>query len=197
MLPLRFRVRFPISLRNPILFTSDNLNPQDRFCYYYLHSCNKNYISGNLSLKRHWCFLYSIISQLWPQNYRYPCYEKYNSQYSELLLSSQTIRTMKVSFEDAELERLVITHQSKKYKKYIRDKKFLWALDRVFNDLQGAAKCSDLKQLSYLHYERLRKKGMSSVRVMNGRVERLLFQELDNGIRITIIELDESHYGQR
>jgi plasmid maintenance system killer protein len=104
---------------------------------------------------------------------------------------------MKVSFEDAELERLVITHQSKKYKKYIRDKKFLWALDRVFNDLQGAAKCSDLKQLSYLHYERLRKKGMSSVRVMNGRVERLLFQELENGIRITVIELDESHYGQR
>ena len=85
---------------------------------------------------------------------------------------------MNVSFEDVELEKLIITHQSKKYKKYTRDKKFLWALDRVFNDLQGVAKCSDLKQLSYLHYEQLKKIGLSSVRVMNGRVERLLFKEL-------------------
>ncbi|MBO6051199.1 MAG: hypothetical protein J6P65_04375 [Bacteroidales bacterium] len=73
----------------------------------------------------------------------------------------------------------------------------MWALDRVFNDLQGVAKCSDLKQLSYLHYEQLKKIDLSSIRVMNGRVERLLFKELDKGIRITIIELDESHYGQR
>jgi plasmid maintenance system killer protein len=64
---------------------------------------------------------------------------------------------MNVSFEDVELEKLITTHQSKRYKKYTRDKKFLWALDRVFNDLQGVAKCSDLKQLSYLHYEQLKK----------------------------------------
>ena len=120
-----------------------------------------------------------------------------NSQFSEFLLSLQTVNTMNVSFEDVELEKLIITHQSKKYKKYTRDKKFLWALDRVFNDLQGVAKCSDLKQLSYLHYEQLKRIGLSSVRVMNGRVERLLFKELENGIRITIIELDETHYGQR
>ena len=122
---------------------------------------------------------------------------KKNSQFSEFLLSLQTVNTMNVSFEDVELEELIITHQSKKYKKYTRDKKFLWALDRVFNDLQGVAKCSDLKQLSYLHYEQLKRIGLSSVRVMNGRVERLLFKELENGLRITIIELDETHYGQR
>ena len=104
---------------------------------------------------------------------------------------------MEVWFDDVELEKLVISHQSKKYKKYTRDKKFLWALDRVFNDLQGVAKCSDLKQLSYLHYEQLKRIGLSSVRVMNGRVERLLFQELENGIKIIVIELDESHYGTR
>lgn len=104
---------------------------------------------------------------------------------------------MNISFEDVELEKLITTHNSKRYKKHTRDKKFLLALDRVFNDLQGVAKCSDLKQLNYLHYEQLRKIGLSSVRVMNGRVERLLFQELENGIRITVIELDESHYGQR
>lgn len=104
---------------------------------------------------------------------------------------------MIVLFDDTELEQLVTTHRSKKYKKYTHDKKFLWALDRVYSDLQGVARCSDLKQLSYLHYEKLKKIKLSSVRIMNGRVERLLFQELDNGIKITIIELDESHYGQR
>jgi len=32
---------------------------------------------------------------------------------------------------------------------------------------------------------------------MNGRVERLLFAEYENGIRITIIELNETHYGRK
>ena len=94
---------------------------------------------------------------------------------------------MNVSFEDVELEKLIITHQSKKYKKYTRDKKFLWALDRVFNDLQGVAKCSDLKQLSYLHYEQLKRIGLSSVRVMNDTMN-VSFED---------VELDETHYGQR
>ena len=38
---------------------------------------------------------------------------------------------------------------------------------------------------------------MSSVRVMNGRVERLLFHEYNDGIEISLIEIDETHYGQR
>lgn len=46
---------------------------------------------------------------------------------------------MKITFEDAELESLILLHQSKKYKKYQRDSKFFNALDRVFSNLQGAA----------------------------------------------------------
>ena len=38
---------------------------------------------------------------------------------------------------------------------------------------------------------------LSSVRVMNGRVERLLFRELEDGIEITIIELNNDHYGNK
>ena len=104
---------------------------------------------------------------------------------------------MKITFEDAELESLILLHQSGKYKKYQRDGKFLNALDRVFSNLQGAANTQELKLISYLHYEKLKHVKMSSVRVVNGRVERLLFRELEDGIEITLIELDNTHYGQR
>ena len=104
---------------------------------------------------------------------------------------------MKVTFEDTELESLVLAHRSRKYKKYLRDAKFLAALDRVFDDLRAAAKTSDLQLISYLHYEKLKGVGMSSVRVMNGRVERLLFHEYNDSIEISLIEIDETHYGQR
>lgn len=104
---------------------------------------------------------------------------------------------MNVTFEDTELESLVLHHRSKKYKKYQLNSKFLAALDRVFDDLRAAAKTSDLHLISYLHYEKLKHVGMSSVRIMNGKVERLLFHEYEDGIKITLIEIDETHYGQR
>ena len=67
----------------------------------------------------------------------------------------------------------------------------------MFADLRAVGKTSDLLLLSYLHYEKLKGVGMSSVRVMNGRVERLLFHEYDDGIEISLIEMDDTHYGQR
>ena len=76
--------------------------------------------------------------------------------------------------------------------------------------MQSQKTASNLKQYSYLHYEQLKHVGMSSVRVINGRVERLtatevertatyciLFHELEDGIEISLIEIDETHYGQR
>lgn len=104
---------------------------------------------------------------------------------------------MRVTFEDIELESLVLYHRSKKYKKYQRDSKFLAALDRVHDDLRDAEKTADLRLLSYLHYEQLKGIKMSSVRIINGRVERLLFHELEDGIEISLIEIDDTHYGQR
>ena len=104
---------------------------------------------------------------------------------------------MKVTFEDIELERLVLNHRSKKYRRYQRDGKFLAALDRVYFTMQSQKTASDLRQYSYLHYEQLKHMGLSSVRVINGRVERLLFHELEDGIEISLIEIDETHYGQR
>lgn len=61
-----------------------------------------------------------------------------------------------------------------------------------------ATECaSNLSQWSFLHYEKLKNYELSSIRVMNGRVERILFKETENGIVITIIELNETHYGNK
>ena len=39
--------------------------------------------------------------------------------------------------------------------------------------------------------------GMSSIRVVNGMVERILFREFDGGIRIKVLSLDDTHYGKK
>ena len=58
--------------------------------------------------------------------------------------------------------------------------------------------CSDLRSISFLHYEQLiGTNGMSSIRVVNGMVERILFREFDGGIRITVLSLDDTHYGNK
>lgn len=37
----------------------------------------------------------------------------------------------------------------------------------------------------------------SSVRLVNGMVERLLFRETDDGIEVELIEIDSTHYGNK
>ena len=104
---------------------------------------------------------------------------------------------MKITFEDKDLEELIQTGTSVKYKKYSRDSKFMQALGRMYKNMCAAADTKVLSQFSYLHYEKLKGVDLSSVRVMNGRVERVLFRETENGIVITIIELDNTHYGNK
>ncbi|MBR1851333.1 MAG: hypothetical protein IJ789_08210 [Bacteroidales bacterium] len=67
----------------------------------------------------------------------------------------------------------------------------------MYDDLRDVTKTSDLRLLSYMHYEKLKGIDMSSVRIMNRRVERLLFHEYEDGIEISLIEIDDTHYGQR
>jgi hypothetical protein len=63
--------------------------------------------------------------------------------------------------------------------------------------MTSVEKTSDLVPYSYLHYEKLKHINLSSVRIMNNRVERLLFIENEDGIEITLIELNETHYGNK
>ena len=105
---------------------------------------------------------------------------------------------MIIIFADKDLEELINTGQNKKYKKYSKDKKFLEGLARAHRIMQTVAKAEGLKPYSYLHYEKLRNNtNLSSVRPVANRVERLLFKEIDGGIEITIIELNNDHYGNK
>lgn len=104
---------------------------------------------------------------------------------------------MQVLFEDKDLEELILTGQNNKYKKYAKDARFMQALGRMYKNMTAVADTQALSIFSYLHYEKLKGVGLSSVRVMNGRVERVIFRETENGIVITIIELNDTHYGNK
>lgn len=105
---------------------------------------------------------------------------------------------MQVSISDKDLEELINTGQNSKYKKYSRDKKFLDGLARAYKIMQIVENTEGLRLYSYLHYEKLANNvNLSTVRIVNGRVERLLFEETNDGIEITIIELNTQHYGNK
>lgn len=91
---------------------------------------------------------------------------------------------MQVSISDKDLEELINTGQNSKYKKYSRDKKFLDGLARAYKIMQIVENMEGLRLYSYLHYEKLANNvNLSSVRIVNGRVERLLFEETNDGYR--------------
>lgn len=107
------------------------------------------------------------------------------------------VHLMNIIFEDNDLEELVTTGRNNKYKKYAKDAKFMQALVRDYNTMSAVSSTASLSQYSYLHYEKLENCDLSSIRVMNGRVERILFRETQEGLVITIIELDNTHYGNK
>ena len=104
---------------------------------------------------------------------------------------------MNIIFEDKDLEELILTGKNSKYKKYSKDTRFMQALGRMYKLMLASDSTDILGMYSFLHYEKLKKVGLSSVRVMNGKVERVLFREEKKGIVITIIEMDNTHYGNK
>ena len=63
--------------------------------------------------------------------------------------------------------------------------------------MRAVKETSMLANYSFLHYEKLKRVDLSSVRVMNGRIERLIFKEINNGIVIEMLELNNDHYGTK
>ena len=96
---------------------------------------------------------------------------------------------MIVDFADTDLQELIEYGKNNKYKKLSKDKVFCAALVSVYNRLLSVESTKELKQFSSLHYEKLKfdRFGQSSVRIQNGRVERLIFEEFDEGIRILFV----------
>lgn len=80
--------------------------------------------------------------------------------------------------------------------KYLRGTKVYAKTADIYNTMSSVEKANDLAQFSFLHYEKLKHIDLSSVRVFNNRVERLLFRETEEGFIITLIELDNTHYGK-
>ena len=104
---------------------------------------------------------------------------------------------MEIVFEDTDLEELITTGRNSKYNKYTRNAKFMTALATAYNYLRMVDVASDLRAISFLHYEQLAgTNGLSSIRVVNGMVERIIFREFDGGISITVLSLDDTHYGK-
>lgn len=65
--------------------------------------------------------------------------------------------------------------------------------------MESAASVEQLKTFSILHYEQLKYKfsGLSSVRLDNRYVHRLIFEEKPDYITLKLIEIDDTHYGNK
>lgn len=106
---------------------------------------------------------------------------------------------MNVIFSDNALKELYETGKTKdsKYKKLCRDRRFIKDYIEVVDLMFAIDKVDDLKTYSFLHYEKLKYRPESSVRIDNGRIERLIFTEHDDGIEVQLIEIDSTHYGNK
>lgn len=106
---------------------------------------------------------------------------------------------LKVDILEDDLRELIITGKNNqgKYKKLSRDNKFTRKLTDIYNLMRSLEHTRDLKKYSFLHYEQLKYINQSSIRIINGRVERLLFTETEDGFQITLIEINENHYGNK
>jgi plasmid maintenance system killer protein len=116
-----------------------------------------------------------------------------------LIFAPERYNDMNISFNDEDLMEFCSTGKSKKnkYKKYTRNKTFMSALTDVISALLYASSTKSLP--SFLHYEKLThdRSGQSSVRILNGWAERLIFTEDEEGIEIVLLELNSEHYGRK
>ena len=110
-----------------------------------------------------------------------------------------TADQMKIVFKDEALSELYETGKTKyrKYKQICKNKKLVNGYIRAVSIMYDVESTEDLKHFSFLHYEKLRNDPRSSVRLVNGLVEHLLFTETDDGIEVELIEIDSTHYGNK
>jgi len=106
---------------------------------------------------------------------------------------------MEIVFEDDALREIFETGgtSSRKYKKFCKNPILVSGYIRAVKSMEAIDCVGNLRKLSFLHYEHLKNDSRSSVRIVNGRIERLLFYEDENKIKVTLIEIDDSHYGNK
>lgn len=106
---------------------------------------------------------------------------------------------MNVNFRDKTLEELFEkgTTKDKRLKAFSRNAHLVAGYITAVNTMRQAQNAAELAQYSFLHYEKLRGRPESSVRILNRSVERLLFLETDGGITIELLEINQDHYGNK
>lgn len=100
---------------------------------------------------------------------------------------------------EGDLKELILTGRSKRYKSVARNPSLMLGLKRAVQIMMSVTRVEELSTFSYLHYERLKHElsGYSSVRLSNKTVHRLLFIENPDGITLRLIEIDDTHYGNK
>lgn len=89
--------------------------------------------------------------------------------------------------------------RSKRYKEVERNHELMEGFIRAVNTMTMVNNVSELGGFSYLHYEQLKYQwsGYSSVRLSNRFVHRLIFTETTDGVEVELIEIDDTHYGNK
>lgn len=108
---------------------------------------------------------------------------------------------MNIIFKDKALSELYVSGKTRdrKYKRMCRNRKLVEGYQRAVSVMYDVESTEELKPFSFLHYEKLkyRQEPLSSVRIANGMVERLIFAETEDGIEVELIEIDSTHYGNK
>ena len=88
---------------------------------------------------------------------------------------------------------------SKEYKDVARNSELLEGFRRAVRTMTLVTSVAELGGFSYLHYEKLKYQwsGFSSVRLSNRYVHRLIFKETDDGLQVEIIDINDTHYGNK
>lgn len=108
---------------------------------------------------------------------------------------------MNVIFKEHALEEIYDVGKTKdrKYKVFCRNKKLVEGYQRAVKVMLDVESVSKLAEFSFLHYEKLKHQAepRSSVRIRNGYVERLIFVESEEGIEVELLEINNTHYGNK
>ena len=109
-----------------------------------------------------------------------------------------TVVCMKVLMND-NLRELYATGRSRLYRVVERTPELREGFVRAIRIMINAVNIQELKAYSFLHYERLKHEwsGYSSVRLSNRYVHRLIFKENNDLLEIQIIDINDSHYGNK
>jgi plasmid maintenance system killer protein len=109
---------------------------------------------------------------------------------------------MKITFKEHSLQELYETGETKdrKYRQICKNKKLIDGYIRAVSIMYSVQSTGELKPFSFLHYEKLKYQAIgirSSVRLVNGSIERLIFNETSDGIEVELLEIDNTHYGNK